>query len=261
MINYKYILIVILMLLSCYSSPQAVALPIERLSQGDKILTYNQDNKIRKCTIGYVDLTNKSVLTAAHCGKQGERIYTASGTYIGELNHIKDDYDSYDSDIATILIENNNIVLVENQYSNTTMVSRNDVHVGAPVCSYGETSRRISCGEIVRREGNTVYSNIVGTRKGDSGGALWLRDTGDFVGIVSAILPIYKGSSTIVGTISNMIPDDTIQVSHRSTIRDVHNSLRHDHLVENPSDAETIADMIYYYGLKSMKELNIVENM
>lgn len=65
---------------------------------------------------------------------------------------------------------------------NTAIISFDDVVIGDTVCSYGDTSKKVSCGMVENKRSQVIYSNDHAKQPGDSGGSSWVVGKG-FLGL------------------------------------------------------------------------------
>lgn len=166
-----------------HAEAQTEALSIV-VNQGDRILIGNSTY----CTAGYIDNEAGTLLTAAHCGSPGEKVYVKNslGIYknIGVMER-NPNYSTnhYRNDFAYVKL--NSGVTGENIYSGDTKITPEDVEVGDRFCSIGASSPVLKCGVVRTVNDKILISNREGGGiKGDSGGPGWIPGKG-FFGVYS----------------------------------------------------------------------------
>lgn len=154
------------------------------VNQGDRILIGNSSS----CTAGYIDNEAGKLLTAAHCGSPGEKVYVKNslgiykniGVMEGNPNYSTN---HYRNDFAYVKL--NSGVTGENIYSGDTRITPEDVEVGDRFCSIGASSPVLKCGVVRTVNDKILISNREGGGiKGDSGGPGWIPGKG-FFGVYS----------------------------------------------------------------------------
>lgn len=154
------------------------------VNQGDRILIGNSSS----CTAGYIDNKAGTLLTAAHCGSPGEKVYVKNslgiykniGVMEGNPNY---NTNHYRNDFAYVKL--NSGVTGENIYSGDTRITPEDVEVGDRFCSIGASSPVLKCGVVRTVNDKILISNREGGGiKGDSGGPGWIPGKG-FFGVYS----------------------------------------------------------------------------
>lgn len=172
------------------------------------ILTVEQGTYIETngayCTIGYVNPTNNTALTAGHCNfiEDGETIptqpfmntekdavYTTKGTKIGKI--VKNTYtahsDIYTGKDAAIIQLEPWVKVGTNKYTTDKWADLNEIQKDDTICAYGGRTNKVRCGKVteVNVDNNLINgdSTSVGLI-GDSGGPAWVEGKG-FVGVYS----------------------------------------------------------------------------
>lgn len=148
---------------------------------------------IGACTLGYVDAEQRISYTAAHCGREGDRVRlidrktNAQTRELGTF-HPSTRYDELFSNDWGFIQWDRDVVLGGNPYSGDTIVDPTDVKRGEEVCYHGETShmgtRDETCGTFYRAVGQSFTIRGAHWRPGDSGGPLWIPGRG-FLGVAS----------------------------------------------------------------------------
>lgn len=161
----------------------------------------NHDGTINRCTLGFVVIGSDGLaraLTAAHCGKVGDQIFTRDSTPIGVVSARDPEVD-----IALVGVHTNLQVFSDvdgigrvNGYMSIEELNRTQ-----PIlCKKGLTTG-VTCGRMIQRAKSTHIIFDGGALPGDSGGPVWaVRPNGDLaaVGIVSAY---YEDGTSDVYTI------------------------------------------------------------
>lgn len=175
-------------------------------NQGDGIYTLRSAHRSTGCTIGYVNKQARALYTAAHCGDDNDVVYNDKWQPIGVLHYVDGNWKSYSNsnnvyDVGGWKQSNNDMAYISlytdvplgnNVYSTDRVMPSADVTPGREVCQYGNTSREVKCGRLVdkvdsrlRLDKLTSAAYVVSTADashGDSGGPMWDRQTGAFIG-------------------------------------------------------------------------------
>lgn len=174
------------------------------------------------CTVGFSDPARHRSLVAAHCGREGGRVAVinpvtgVSSGPVGTFYRSKRYDRKLGNDWAAIQWDPG-VGVGGNQYSGNGWVHPNNIALGETVCYHGNTShgagRGRTCGKFAGSVGNTFFVDAPLTRRGDSGGPLWVPGRG-FVGVISSQwaarqLPVVGGANFVVG----VVPHDGPAVS------------------------------------------------
>ncbi|KAA8723556.1 hypothetical protein [Corynebacterium phocae] len=171
----------------------------------DGDITVNQGDAVKSragsCTIGYIDRPNNLAYTAYHCipvldFHEREQAWSADGRPIGTFVYPKDylpysplpTYEealaagSHKYDIIAIRLYDN-VNAGENTYTGNTRVPYSHVRKGEQACFYGDTTRRVACGPITRKDKDSFMIDFemepgTGATHGDSGGPVWIPGRG-----------------------------------------------------------------------------------
>lgn len=184
------------------SSMSSMLLDNPTISQGDRIVSDSNTY----CTIGWV--SDDYFITAAHCAKNGlgSTVYNAYHQKLGTVVEFPtDDYSSNTrSDWAVIDIEDN-VTTVGNGYSGNDMIARDEVTVGDELCTYGATTKKVSCGKVRNKNWYTVRTEDTTPTSGDSGGPSWVAGKG-FIGIHRG--PDYARELSVTIPIPGVVPNE-----------------------------------------------------
>lgn len=178
---------------------------IPPVSQGDAVNIGNL-----RCTIGFV---NKDyIITSAHCNKDGVGAHAYQhgvhiGTVVAQPNLANEDY-GWINNVShdwTVIKLNDNIYAGGNVYSkgNNAHISFDDVAIGDTVCSYGYTSKKVSCGRVEDKRHQVLYTDDTSKQSGDSGGPMWIPGKG-FVGLYYGTTK--GGTHSISVPLKNRVP-------------------------------------------------------
>lgn len=162
-----------------------------RLDQGQTIMTRIRGNSFNVCTLGYISKDNARGYAAAHCGKLGDTVYNSKGQTIGRVAALNT---AHGRDHMRIALNQN--VRGVNPYTGDKMISWRDARVGDTVCHYGQTTKQTQCGRITRVDPHRIWSDNSNTRRGDSGGPVWIPGRGA-IGVVSSYLTISQGNQVL----------------------------------------------------------------
>ena len=165
-------------------------------------------NMLKGCTLSYVDHTHRLGYTSAHClGSVDNGTYTGGSVTVSNedeqpigqawpnTNYVAgQSYNPYD--IAVIRF-NDTVILGENSYSGNTVVTSTDIEESDTFCTYGATSLKVRCGDDTSTYGlyrspGEFHVVGAGTKPGDSGSPVWVRDengnTKGYLGVLSGHL-------------------------------------------------------------------------
>lgn len=160
------------------------------LHQGDRVSVEGSGY----CTIGYVDAKSRTAITAKHCA---EKLLIPNAPLVKRNLHVISRTAPTlidDRDIAIIHLSDN-VRIGGNPYTGDTLLTASEVaHIidtrDVQVCNYGKRSNTVTCQDVARLTGNTLFGRGATNIPGDSGGPVWLKDdTGaslGFIGVVSA---------------------------------------------------------------------------
>lgn len=168
--------------------------------------------------LGLVDKRYRALYTAAPCGDDGAVVYNDRWEPIGVLHHTYKEWqqllDKNSSDLwgratydAAYVSLYDNIPLGHNTYSPDSSMPPNRIFVGQQVCQYGQKSRAVSCGYAQDKNllnvTDRVPSNLLAIntpiRNGDSGGPMWDRKTGAYIGTTN--ISFDAGGQKYTGTL------------------------------------------------------------
>lgn len=176
------VLILMLAVSGCAQPAQHPAPRIVEVSQADRLTIPNDTvGKDTTCTAGYVDTRAGVILTAGHCGDDGDTVKDHRGRIIGTMQRRKG------HDVAR--------VIVDGKLSGVNSASgrgfdHSESIKGKRVCMRGAVSALMRCGVVHRQQGSTmrVDSSLAGVH-GDSGAPVWsaLGLVGIYTGVVSSV--------------------------------------------------------------------------
>ena len=175
-------------------------------------------NVLKGCTLSYIDHAHKLGYTSAHClGAVDNGTYTGGSVTVSNedeqpigqawpnTNYVAGkDYNPYD--IAVIRFDDN-VILGENSYSGNAVVTATDIVESDTFCTYGATSLKVRCGDDTSTYGlyrspGEFHVVGAGTKPGDSGSPVWVRDengnTKGYLGVLSGHL--HNSGPNAIGT-------------------------------------------------------------
>ena len=168
-----------------------------------------------RCTIAFNDRGQIVSYTAGHCGEKGDRAivmgegFRASGTFHPSSAMDADEGTANDWGVIRWA---DGVKLGENGITGDEVVAPSLMRSGDPVCVYGGTSKKTTCGSFAGAIGNNLYWDGPSGKPGDSGGPVWVEGKG--------FLSIYTGVSLAVGRKGeegrlnrSSVPDNGPQVS------------------------------------------------
>lgn len=148
-----------------------------------------------RCTIAFNDRGQIVSYTAGHCGEKGDRAivmgegFRASGTFHPSSAMNADEGTANDWGVIRWA---DGVKLGENGITGDEVVAPSLMRSGDPVCVYGGTSKKTTCGSFAGAIGNNLYWDGPSGKPGDSGGPVWVEGKG--------FLSIYTGVSMAVGS-------------------------------------------------------------
>ena len=148
-----------------------------------------------RCTIAFNDRGQNVSYTAGHCGEKGDRAivmgegFRASGTFHPSSAMNADEGTANDWGVIRWA---DGVKLGENGITGDEVVAPSLMRSGDPVCVYGGTSKKTTCGSFAGAIGNNLYWDGPSGKPGDSGGPVWVEGKG--------FLSIYTGVSMAVGS-------------------------------------------------------------
>ncbi|UTO24905.1 S1 family peptidase [Corynebacterium pseudotuberculosis] len=169
------------------------------LRQGDKfrIKWGSQGHEVGTfCTVGYIDQERKLIFSAAHCvGSRRATFHLADWSDLGTLAYMPKDINPLIGGdfIAIDYSKNADRIVVENPYADhlhgDTLIDRN-----AEVCAYGVVTKTVRCGHFsthstatfndgIEKGGIAHYNSTPHSKPGDSGGPVWLKESGKLIGV------------------------------------------------------------------------------
>ena len=173
--------------------------PVPAVDQGDLIGTPRPENRVGKCTIGWI--ADGVIYTAGHCARPGDEMFTlevvevdletgndgvAFDTKIGTFHTNDRGNGDLRNDVGWVAIENPWVRLGENGYSGDRLVPFEDIQTGLEVCAWGQRTKIERCGEVLGTDGaDIILDSAVKGNSGDSGGPVWAKDGSGFVGVYS----------------------------------------------------------------------------
>lgn len=168
-----------------------------------------------RCTIAFNDRGQNVSYTAGHCGEEGDRAivmgegFRASGTFHPSSAMNADEGTANDWGVIRWA---DGVKLGKNAISGDAVVAPSLMRSGDPVCVYGGTSKKTTCGSFAGAIGNNLYWDGPSGKPGDSGGPVWVEGKG--------FLSVYTGVSLAVGSKGeegrlnrSSVPDNGPQVS------------------------------------------------
>lgn len=168
-----------------------------------------------RCTIAFNDRGQNISYTAGHCGAEGDRAlvigegFRASGTFHPSLAMNEDEGTANDWGVIRWA---DGVKLGANDITGDAVVAPSLMRSGDPVCVYGGTSKKTTCGSFAGAIGNNLYWDGPSGKPGDSGGPVWVEGKG--------FLSVYTGVSLAVGSKGeegrlnrSSVPDNGPQVS------------------------------------------------
>lgn len=185
------------------------------INQGDAIFSHDgiqlpgEYVPSAKCTVGYVNKEKRYLITAGHCAEDGTTIYNSRNEAIGIFHRFKPDLYNYDiprpkaiqesmaSDTAHIQLFDT-VTPGDNIYSGDKRISSSaQVPVGTEICTYGRTTARVQCSRRIDYEFMPLPNHVmivdVDSQHGDSGGPVWIKNGGGYIGNISATWPGHTG--------------------------------------------------------------------
>ena len=165
-------------------------------------------NVLKGCTLSYIDHTHRLGYTSAHClGSVDNGTYTDGSVTVSNedeqpigqawpnTNYVAgQSYNPYD--IAVIRFDDT-VLLGENTYSGDNLITSADIVESDTFCTYGATSLKVRCGDDTSTYGlyrspGEFHVVGAGTKPGDSGSPVWVRDengnTKGYLGVLSGHL-------------------------------------------------------------------------
>lgn len=168
-----------------------------------------------RCTIAFNDRGQNTSYTAGHCGAEGDRAlvigegFRASGTFHPSSAMNEDEGTANDWGVIRWA---DGVKLGANDITGDAVVAPSLMRSGDPVCVYGGTSKKTTCGSFAGAIGNNLYWDGPSGKPGDSGGPVWVEGKG--------FLSVYTGVSLAVGSKGeegrlnrSSVPDNGPQVS------------------------------------------------
>ena len=168
-----------------------------------------------RCTIAFNDRGQNVSYTAGHCGEEGDRAlvmgegFRASGTFHPSSAMNADEGTANDWGVIRWA---DGVKLGKNGITGEEVVAPSLMRSGDPVCVYGGTSKKTTCGSFAGAIGNNLYWDGPSGKPGDSGGPVWVEGKG--------FLSVYTGVSLAVGSKGeegrlnrSSVPDNGPQVS------------------------------------------------
>lgn len=168
-----------------------------------------------RCTIAFNDRGQNISYTAGHCGAEGDRAlvvgegFRASGTFHPSSAMNEDEGTAND---WGVIRWTDGVKLGANDITGDAVVAPSLMRSGDPVCVYGGTSKKTTCGSFAGAIGNNLYWDGPSGKPGDSGGPVWVEGKG--------FLSVYTGVSLAVGSKGeegrlnrSSVPDNGPQVS------------------------------------------------
>ncbi|WP_288833293.1 hypothetical protein [uncultured Corynebacterium sp.] len=177
-------------LLASLTAALAQTLTVVGVDQGQRIIVGNTS----ACTIAFNDPGAATSLTAAHCGRTGDRVRVegpdgVSGE-IGTLTRSERYFDGQSSnDWATIRWDDAAEVR-PNAHSGDALVAPGELAQGDRICRYGASTQRTVCGSYIGRVGLNIYWDAEHGHPGDSGGPVWAEGKG--------FVAVYSGSNDVL---------------------------------------------------------------
>ncbi|MGF2944287.1 hypothetical protein [Mycobacterium sp. Lab-001] len=176
-----------------------------------------QDNRL--CTLGYVDPMMRVAYTAGHC-RGGGAVYDKSGNAIGRMATFRDNTPSGTTVATDQIINDYEAIVLDDGVTPSTFLPGGrplqsnpavTLQAGQPVCHFGVATGE-TCG-IVESVNNGWFtmSHGVQSRRGDSGGPVYVAPDG--------------GPGQIVGIFNSMWGDFPAAVSWRAASEQVRQDL------------------------------------
>lgn len=187
--------------MSSMGGSSGVGLENPTITQGDRIISDSNT----QCTIGWV--SEEYFITAAHCAKNGlgSTVYNAYHQKLGTVVEFPTDNYSSKTRIDWAVIDiADNVSTVGNGYSGNDMITLDDVRFGDELCTYGATTKEVSCGRVKNKYWSTVRTENTTPTSGDSGGPSWVTGKG-FVGIYRG--PDYAKELSVTIPVPGVVPD------------------------------------------------------
>lgn len=135
----------------------------------------------------------------------GSTVYNSYRQKLGTV--VEFPTDNYSSntygDWAVIDIEDN-VTTVDNGYSGNDMITLDEVAFGDELCTYGATTKEVSCGKVRNKNWITVRTENITPTSGDSGGPSWVTGKG-FIGIYRG--PDYARELSVTIPIPGVVPN------------------------------------------------------
>ncbi|MDO5098115.1 MAG: hypothetical protein Q4D85_05085 [Corynebacterium sp.] len=194
--------IAVVVALSLVRAPYALA--VNPINQGDPIYLGNS-----VCTAGFIDRENNRIWTAGHCHDHGATVTNRWRQKVGTLVYRWSDVESNLNKGLTGAELNEAIFrffpydLAYVELSNPAAAGQNGFsgdrvyrpEVGDTMCRWGDTTKQITCGPVLKLDSQLIYGGNLSSKPGDSGGPTWVPGKGyigQTLGIRSAKL--YDGT-------------------------------------------------------------------
>ena len=168
-----------------------------------------------RCTIAFNDRGQNVSYTAGHCGEEGDRAlvmgegFRASGTFHPSSAMNADEGTANDWGVIRWA---DGVKLGKNAISGDAVVAPSLMRSGDPVCVYGGTSKKTTCGSFAGAIGNNLYWDGPSGKPGDSGGPVWAEGKG-FLSVDTGV-SLAVGSKGEEGRLNrSSVPDNGPQVS------------------------------------------------
>ncbi|OEY23317.1 hypothetical protein A0K93_03765 [Corynebacterium sp. BCW_4722] len=148
------------------------------VNQGDRVYTLTSFSR-GACTVGYVDKHRNRAIFSGHCTLYpGQKVTDVHGRYIGNVASLAvSPGPKVQNDYAYIQLTVGRAG--ENKFSGDAMVAPHAVRPGEKVCTVGATTQRVMCAPLHSVRGHKIVVNgLTATRKGDSGGPMWIPGRG-----------------------------------------------------------------------------------
>lgn len=177
--------VALIVALSVVRAPYALA--VNPINQGDPIFLGNS-----LCTAGFIDRENNRIWTAGHCHVHGATVTNRWRQKVGTLVYRWSDVQSNLNKGLTGAELNEAIFrffpydlayveLSDPSAAGHNVFSGDRVYrpeVGDTMCRWGVTTKRITCGPVLKTDSQLIYGGDLASKPGDSGGPTWVPGKG-----------------------------------------------------------------------------------
>lgn len=169
------------------------------------------------CTIAYNDSARRVSHTAAHCGREGDKVYlkdsrgrlVEAGTFHPSKNFDQGTFmqESTATNDWAIIKWNDQVIIGPNELSGDRIIPLDELNRGDRVCLHGARTGSTQCGEFAGYKHSMFFTAGIASQKGDSGGPVFVPGRG-IVGVHSGTLsyknqlgePRHAGRASVMET-------------------------------------------------------------